>query len=51
MIRVDDLLSTVEEINDPNVLTEMHRMCTFVVQIIHILRETPSEQATPLLGE
>lgn len=49
--RVDDLLSLVAEMNDPKISTEMHRMCVFIVQIVHILHVTPPEQAKPMLYE
>lgn len=51
MACVDDLLSAVAEVDDPHIPTEIHRMCTSVVQIVRILCATPPEQKTPLLDE
>lgn len=36
---------------DPHVSTEMHRQCSLVVQVVHILRAFPPAQTSPLLNE
>ena len=43
MTRIDDLLSAVDELKDPHISTHMHRMCAYVVQVVHIFRATPFE--------
>lgn len=49
MTRIDELLSSVDEFNDPQILTHMRRLCVSVVQVVQIFRTTPYEQAEPLL--
>lgn len=51
MARVDELLSTVEVIEDLHLCTGMHRLCAFVVQIVHVLRVTPLVQMMPILSD
>ena len=51
MTRIDELLTAVEELDDPHISTHMHRLCASVVQVVHIFRATPYEQTAPLLDE
>lgn len=34
--RVDELICCVEELHDPRIATNMHRLCASVVQVVHI---------------
>eukprot|EP00173_Palmaria_palmata_P003117 Plantae.Rhodophyta-Palmaria_palmata.ctg32391.p3 GENE.Plantae.Rhodophyta-Palmaria_palmata.ctg32391~~Plantae.Rhodophyta-Palmaria_palmata.ctg32391.p3 ORF type:complete len:124 (-),score=2.26 Plantae.Rhodophyta-Palmaria_palmata.ctg32391:125-496(-) len=45
----DSLLSVVLSMDDPHIAT-MHRMCTSVVQTVHILRATPPAQTMLMMG-
>lgn len=50
MALADDL-SVVVEINESHFLTEMHRSCASLVQIVHVFRAISPEQMTPILSE
>lgn len=51
MRRFDDVLPTFEEMNDPHIYKEMHRVCASVVQVMHVFRATPLEQTLQGLRE
>lgn len=46
---MDDLFFAVEEMNGPHISAEMHRLCASVVQVVHVLRVTSSQQTAPML--
>lgn len=47
----EDLLSAVEEMNDPHISTEMHRLSASVAQVVHVLRATLPEKTALILRE
>lgn len=51
MAQVDDLMSAVEDMSDPHVSTEMHRLCASVVQVVLFLQVTPPVQTMPILRD
>lgn len=51
MAHVDDFLSAVEEMSNPHIYTEIHRLCASVVKFLHIFRATRPAQIMPLLKD
>lgn len=49
MARIDELLSSIEELKYPHISTRMRRTCSSVVQFVHIFHDTPYEQAASLI--
>lgn len=51
MTRVDNLLSTVLEMKEPHISTDMHCFCSLFFQVVHVFRVTPPEQTAPIPRE